>query len=1385
MNEMKGIKGKIMARFIIVSLVIFFLVSQVVWALPQGDKVVAGKSTISKPSPTSMQINQTTGKSIINWQGYSIGKNEAVTYKQPHSSSISLNRVVGTDPSRIYGQLSANGQVWVINPNGLLVGKGAKINVGSFLGSTLNITDNDFLNGKYRFINTTGSLSSITNLGDITANKGGYVVLISPTITNKGNISSKLGKAYLASGDKVTLTFANDNLIGFNIDKETADALIKNTGKISANGGEAILSAKSAGDLLKTVINNKGIIEAQTIENRDGKIYLLGGMKNNAISVGGTLDASAPKGGDGGFIETSAAKVKVADDAKITTYAPYGTTGEWLIDPNDYTIAPSGGDITGATLSNNLNTSDVTIQSSSGSASGNGDINVNDAVSWSADTTLTLSAYHDINVNSNITATGNMAGLTLTPNTGSSGGNYHLNNGAVITLSGTTPSLTIAGNAYTVINSLGAEGSVTGTDLQGMQGNLSGHYALGSNIDAGATLSWNGGEGFLPVGNFTGTFDGLGHTISGLTINRSGTDYIGLFDSTSGSTIQNVGLVNADITGNRYVGGLVGENSSYGTISNSYSTGKVTGSGRVGGLVGWNYYGTISNSYSTGKVTGSGYVGGLVGQNDSSGTISNSYATGSVTSSSGTDVGGLVGYNHTGTISNSYATGDVSGDINVGGLVGYNDYSSVSNSYATGSVTSSSGTYVGGLVGYSYNSTIANSYATGDVSGNTVGGLVGWNYGTITNSYSTGSVTGTYVGGLVGWNNGTITNSYWDTGTSGQSSSAGGTGLSTADMMTTSSFTNWDFSNIWWMNDGNTRPFLRSEYSRNINNAHQLQLMSIGLTASYTLGKDINMEELSQASGLWNTTTGFLPVGNSSNKFTGTFDGLGHTITGLTINRSGTDNVGLFGCTDTATIQNVGLANVKVSGNSDVGGLVGYAYHATISNSYSTGSVSGDNYVGGLVGTAGSSTHISNSYSTGSVSGNSDVGGLVGYAYYSTTISNSYSTGDVSNNNNYVGGLVGYAEYSTILNSYSTGSVNGNNDVGGLVGYAYYSTTISNSYSTGSVSGNDYVGGFAGYNAGNTFSNNFWDIDTSGTSTGVGYGSSSGVTGKTTSEMKEMATFSDAGWDIANTGGAGKVWRIYEGYTYPLLSSFLTPITVTADDVSKTYDGTAWNNEELQNVNYNGADTTKIFNKSTPYGENGVRNAGTYTPKLYSNQQGYDITYANGALTINPAPLTITANDITKTYGDEITFAGTEFTSQGLVNSETIGKVDLASDGAPATAPVSGSPYDIIPSNATGGTFDPNNYDISYVNGKLTVISSPSSSSTAPIIRDMYQPMIKENYSIHSYATKHNKGNYVSFNSANFDIDSWRGVNYLIIDKRHFENINHLYIESPTKTRIR
>jgi hypothetical protein len=352
-------------------------------------------------------------------------------------------------------------------------------------------------------------------------------------------------------------------------------------------------------------------------------------------------------------------------------------------------------------------------------------------------------------------------------------------------------------------------------DLDAIRDNLSGNYTLMNDIDsttAGyeelASPTANGGKGWEPIGilggdaSFTGTFDGQGYEIRDLFINRPDQIRIGLFGMIDfGAVMKNLGVVNVTVIGDRLVGGLVGLND--GTISNSYSTGSVTGNDEVGGLVGRHSWGALHNCYSIASVTGENDVGGLVGRNEAT-TVDDSYCRG--------------------TVSDSYSRGNVTGQSSIGGLVGAIVHRvMVENSYSDGSVTGN--THVGGLVALDEFSTVSNSYSTASVTGSSkVGGLVGHNDdGTVSNSYSTGSVTGnSSVGGLVGYNEyGTVNNSFWDTETSGQATSDGGTGKTTAEMQDIITFLDagWNIvavsnpgthnlSYIWNIVNNMTYPFL-------------------------------------------------------------------------------------------------------------------------------------------------------------------------------------------------------------------------------------------------------------------------------------------------------------------------------------------------------------------------------------------------------------------------------------------------------------------------------------------------------------------------------------------------------------------------------------------------
>ncbi|MCT7604754.1 YDG domain-containing protein, partial [Aliarcobacter butzleri] len=947
---------------------ISLVVASNLYGAPSDGTVVSGNATISQNANTT-NINQSSNKAVINWQDFSIKSNETVNFNQPNVNSITLNRVIGNEKSIIDGALNANGQVWLVNSNGVLFGKNAKVNTAGIVASTKDISNEDFNNGNYNFKGN--STASIVNEGEIKSLANTHATFIANSVTNKGKIEVHKGTINLVGASDVTLTLNENQNLSLKVNKGVVDALVDNQNLIVANGGQIYLTTNAKDELLKGVVNHSGIIEASSLDdltNNQNEVIL--------FAHGGTTNIDGSIIAKNSFVETSGEKLNVTSNTKVVAK-------DWLLDPADMKIESTGGDVlTGESVSataiqNNLETTNVHLQATN-------NITVNQNITWSTDKQLKLQA-NNINVNATIN------------NTNSTNG------GVYFQAANTTDKVVFDTNGKVVVNNL--------YQLQWINTALNGKYELGSNIDAGVTktdtANW-GTTGFNPIGNlsnkFNGTFDGLGFTISNLYINRPPQTDIGLFGYTNNATIKNIGLKDVDIGGNLYVGGLVGYNSN-GTISNSYASGSVNGYLGVGGLVGFNSNGTISDSYASGSVSGhSGgrsYVGGLVGYNANSGTITNSYATGTVSGDSGGDsyVGGLVGEN-VGTITNSYATGTVDGGSGgrsyVGGLVGYNANSgTITNSYATGTVSGHSGgrSYVGGLVGENDNGTIENSFY--DKETNTAS-MDDSSYGKTKVEIATALKSAS---------------SEWETDLSkGRGYGTDGT-TALPFLKNVTKLSNTLFEDGF----GTTlNPYKITNWTQlqNINNSNIL-------TSGYYFNLLNNLNSSTSdytnlASNTANGGFGWNTIGNNTNRFNGTFDGLGFTISDLYINRPYQSYIGLFGFTNSnAAIKNIELKNVNITGNYYVGGLIGNNY-GTISNSYASGTVSGtSSYVGGLVGDnyAGA---ISNSYATGTVSGDSYVGGLVGSN--GGTISNSYSTGTISGNNN-VGGLSGYNAL-TISNSF-------------------------------------------------------------------------------------------------------------------------------------------------------------------------------------------------------------------------------------------------------------------------------------------------------------------------------------------------------------------------------
>ncbi|MBP5076927.1 filamentous hemagglutinin N-terminal domain-containing protein [Pseudomonas chlororaphis] len=899
------------------------------FALPGGAAIVAGEAgTHTSNDGKHMTVEQQSNKVITNWNDFSVAGDESVSFHQPGSQSVALNRVVGTQGSDIQGRINANGKVFLINPNGVVFGKSAQVNVGGLVASTQNISDKDFLDGTYRF--TGNSSAAVSNAGQITASEGGSVALLGAQVSNSGVIQAQMGSVALGAGKDFSVNFDGNGLLNLQVNGAAVDALVQNGGLLKADGGQVLMTASSASSLLKNVVSNQGVIEAKTLQNKAGKIVLDGGDKG-IVQVAGRQDASALGGqGNGGVVENRGARVEVQLAAQVDTRADNGTTGTWKIRSDEVSVSKADnstrglvigggingnngtGDTTGTaptlhadTLAQNLTRTNVELSSK-------GNLSVNQAVSWSSGNKLGLTAERgDVQLNAALNATGAGAALALNAAQGGirlndnvalsgSGASLELNskNGhslkddKSVTLSGTDARFSANGEAYQVVQNL--------KQLRDIENNMNGRYVLGNKITGQGSFKTLG-EG----STFTGALDGLGNTISDLSIYGSSA-FVGLFSANLGQlsnlnlerisangssssygigtltglnmgSIRNVkakeirvaggsyfnslgGLVGLNLNGeianssasglvigNRYtlamgglvgenasnpngvakitnshadvslsgqmvsrdskgvgglvgsnrgiianasstgtinvaganlnIGGLVGENTADGRITNSHSSTNASGgrAGRVGGLVGSNQ-GSIANSRASGEVTGNGTeaIGGLVGKNQG-GSIANSSASGNVSDLYSKNVGGLIGHNQGGRIDNASASGTVKGgkNANIGGLIGYSQDGRINNTSVSATVIGGNNSQVGGLVGHSQDSDINNATASASVSGgddSLVGGLVGRQQGKVSNSSARGSVKGgrsSSVGGLAGMNEGEISNARTTSNVSG------------------------------------------------------------------------------------------------------------------------------------------------------------------------------------------------------------------------------------------------------------------------------------------------------------------------------------------------------------------------------------------------------------------------------------------------------------------------------------------------------------------------------------------------------------------------------------------------------------------------------------------
>ena len=1185
-------------------------------AAPSGGEVNIGTGTISQNGKT-VTIMQTTNKLGINWQNFNIASDEKVIFVQPGLSSIALNRIVGSQASTIAGQLIANGKVFLINPNGILFSPTAEVNVGGLVASSLAITDSNFSAGKYIF---NGSGGSVINQGNITAAEGNYVVLLGGEVQNQGIITAESGTAALGAGGTITLDIAGDGLINLAVSAAVSGASAVNSNLIQANGGRVLMTARSADALAGTVVNNSGTLKADSISTVNGIIRLDGGA-NGAVSNSGTLSAAGSSGEKGGNITLTGGAVNIGSASSISAAGAQGGTLK---------ISSAGDIALNSSLSAGNNASVILRADSNGTGNGTVVFNGSGGVALSGSGTAEI--YY--NASDYTTPADYSARVT----------------GGVLT-------------AYMLVNNV--------NQLQNINNNLAGAYALGKDIDASATSSWNSGAGFMPLGinssgRFAGIFNGDGHIVNGLYINRPSQPYLGLFGF-FGGVVKNVGLTNVSISGVNYTGGLVGFNA-----------------------------GSIISSYSSGQVNGSHYAGGLVGDN-------------------------YIGSN----ISNCYTSGIVSGIYHVGGLVGGNTYGSISGSYSSSTVTGGANSqYVGGLVGHNGNdsgtgSDISNCYSTGAVSGtDKVGGLVGENSGTINNSYSAGAVSGsTSVGGLAGANNGSFSGSYWNMTTSGMTDSAGGNGLTSTQMRDQTNFAGWDFTNLWRIYNGYTYPLLKSFLTPLTVTANDY-IRTYDGTAGYAGNAGVSYS-LSSGGSLLGTVVygGTAASANNAGSYMIVPSGLYSNQQGYDISYStGMLQITPRPITVTANASRVyGNAN-PASGAASViaGGLAGTDTLSS-ANLSTTASVTSNvgNYSltpSGVTFTKGSAANYTITYADGTL-----------------TITPRPITVTASNDSR----VYGDANPSTGIVSVTKGNLVGTDAIGGtadLSSEAVDTSSVGN-YSL-TPSGVTFTKGSAA-NYTITYADGALMITPRPISVTANasraYGDANPATGTASlaagglvgTDSLGKANLSSEAAAASNTGdysltpsGVTFSKGSAANYTITYVDGTLTitprPITVKANNVSRVYGDANPSSGIISLTKGNLVGTDAIGGTADLSSEAVVTSSvGNYslTPSgvifTNGNAANYTITYADGTMTITPRALTVTANNASRAYGDANPSTGTVNVTDGvLVGADSLGKVNLSSE---ATVTSSVGNYSLTPSGVTFTKGSAANYAITYADGMLTI----------------------------------------------------------------------------------
>ena len=594
--------------------------------LPTGYSVNSGNVAISSTSSATnaaMTIKQTTDKASVNWQSFSIGSSAAVNVQQNNANSVLLNRVVGNDPSQIFGKLNANGQVILINPNGVVFGKGGSVTASAFTASTFGLSDQDFANGKYNYARN-GITAGVTVEDGATINTtapAGYVALIGASVDNQGTIGTREGAVVLAAGENAALSVPLNGKVRLELRPSTINTIVSNSGTITTEGGQVLMQAAALSDAVASVTHT-GVIDTTGVQG--GSVSLL--ADHGVIKVSGSIKANSTeasnKGGDiiigrdtksgvlaentdvtNAKLESNKGFVETSGDYLVTEGVSV-KAAEWLLDPSDITISnsassnvtgvspaditPNGGTGTSSivqvsTIQGAINAgTNVTIKTTNANnTTGAGNITIANALAFTnngaQDATLTLIADNGItqNAGSTITTTGGskLVNISMTAN-----GNYQGNTAANANSQGITLNAGITTNGNVNLN--GFNKNINGGSRGVNFNNGSGITANTITVTGTATGSaeWNQGVLFAGTSSFKATGTGSS-VISGISSSTAGAINSAVVFNDGSNVTLDAGAGSLTVQGTHSVNGYGGIR--FGTYGGSSTNPSLTTKGNV------------------------------------------------------------------------------------------------------------------------------------------------------------------------------------------------------------------------------------------------------------------------------------------------------------------------------------------------------------------------------------------------------------------------------------------------------------------------------------------------------------------------------------------------------------------------------------------------------------------------------------------------------------------------------------------------------------------------------------------------------------------------------------------------------------------------------------